>query len=133
MRELTKVQSKIFLAGAILMVLGAVTSIFQFDFSPYIYSVGAIAYVSMQLLQRYEGKNQTLRRLRFILILSGFILLFTGVMMFANRSNYFGLSQINYLTYIHQKWVVTLLIGALLQAYCSVRIPNELDKEAKKL
>ena len=37
-----------------------------------------------------------------------------------------------YLTYIHNNWVVLLLVAAMLELYSTHRISNELDKEAKK-
>jgi hypothetical protein len=51
--------------------------------------------------------------------------------MFASMGNVFGLSQIDYITYIYNKWVLTLLIAAILQLYATHRIDSELAKEAK--
>ena len=45
--------------------------------------------------------------------------------------NVFGLSQIDYITYIYNKWVLTLLIAAILQLYSTHRIDSELAKEAE--
>ena len=53
--------------------------------------------------------------------------------MLAGLNNALGLSQIDYLQYIYNKWVVLLLIAALLQIYVTHRIDHELNKEAKKL
>ena len=50
--------------------------------------------------------------------------------MFANMGNVFGLSQIDYITYIYNKWVLTLLIAAVLQLYSTHIIDSELAKEA---
>jgi hypothetical protein len=130
MQQLTQAQSYIFLVGAVLMVIGAGISLLGWWFYPYVYSVGALCYASMQLLQRYEGTNVTIRRLRRLMIVSDFLILLTGVLMFADFKNVFGISQIDYLQYVYHKWVVTLLIAALLQLYVTHRLDRELKKEA---
>jgi len=52
-----------------------------------------------------------------------------ALLMFANQGNVFGLSHITYVQYIYNKWVVVLLIAAILQLYSSHRIGHELQKE----
>ena len=86
----------------------------------------------MQMLQRYEGNNFTIRRLRRMMIISDVLFLVAAVLMFANKSNFLGLSYITYIEYVYNKWVVVLLIAALLQLYSMHRIGSELEKEAKK-
>ena len=130
MRQLNKIQTLIFLVGALLMVVGAGASVLAWKLAPYVFAVGAIAFTSMQLLQRYEGTNFVIRRLRRMLILSDFLFLLSALLMFANMGNVFGLSQIDYITYIYNKWVLTLLVAALLQLYATHRIDRELVKEA---
>ena len=131
MRQLNKIQTLIFLVGALLMVVGAGASVLAWKLAPYVFAVGAIAFTSMQLLQRYEGTNFVIRRLRRMLILSDFLFLISALLMFANMGNVFGLSQIDYITYIYNKWVLTLLIAAILQLYSTHRIDSELAKEAE--
>ena len=130
MRQLNKIQTLIFLVGALLMVVGAGASVLAWKLAPYVFAVGAIAFTSMQLLQRYEGTNFVIRRLRRMLILSDFLFQISALLMFANMGNVFGLSQIDYITYIYNKWVLTLLVAALLQLYATHRIDRELTKEA---
>ena len=130
MRQLNKIQTLIFLVGALLMVVGAGASVLAWKLAPYVFAVGAIAFTSMQLLQRYEGTNFVIRRQRRMLILSDFLFLISALLMFANMGNVFGLSQIDYITYIYNKWVLTLLVAALLQLYATHRIDRELTKEA---
>lgn len=132
MRKLNKWQTAFFVAGALLMVAGAGLSLFQQEMAPYVFFVGAMAFASMQMLQRYEGCNFVVRRLRRIMLLSDVLFLVSGVLMFASRDNVFGLSQIAYVQYVHQKWVGVLLIAAILQLYTTHRIDHELSKEAKK-
>ena len=133
MRQLSSVQNVIFLIGAVLMVIGAGTSILQWQGAPYVFAVGAVAFASMQMQQRYEGDNFTIRRLRRMMLLSDVLFLVAGVLMFANGGNFLGLDHLIYIEYVYNKWVVVLLIAAILQLYSMHRIGQELEKEAKKL
>ena len=133
MRQLNKVQTAIFLLGALLMVIGAGTSMLAWGSSAYVFSIGALGFASMQMLQRYEGSNFVIRRLRRIQLTSDVFFLLSGLLMIANKGNFLGLSYITYMEYIYNKWVIILLIAAILQLYSTHRIGNELEKEAKKL
>ena len=133
MKQLNKVQTVIFLLGALLMVIGAGTSVLAWGSAPYVFSIGALGFASMQMLQRYEGTNFVIRRLRRIQLLSDVLFLFSGLLMLANKGNFFGLSHITYMEYVYNKWVITLLIAAILQLYTTHRLGHELEKEAKKL
>lgn len=130
MRQLSKTQNLIFLLGAILMVVGAGASILAWKPAPYVYAIGALAFTSMQFLQRYEGTGFVIRRLRRMMLISDFLFLLSALLMFASMGNVFGMSQIDYITYIYNKWVITLLIAAILQLYSTHRIDSELAKEA---
>lgn len=134
MRQLNRIENAVFITGAMLMVAGSVCHIVMPCAAPYIYSIGALAFVAMQLRQRYDGANVTVRRLRRIMMASDFLLLLTGVMMFANRSyDFMGLSLVTWLQYVHNNWILTLLIAALLQLYTVYRIGAELEKDTKKM
>ena len=130
MRQLNKTQTLIFLVGALLMVVGAGVSVLAWKPAPYLFAVGALAFTLIQFLQRYEGTNFVIRRLRRMMLLSDFLFLLSALLMFASMGNVFGLSYIDYITYIYNKWVLTLLIAALLQLYSIHRIDRELAKEA---
>ena len=133
MRQLNKWQNAIFLVGAVLMVVGAGVHLLGWAGAPYLYAVGALGFSSMQMLQRYEGSNFVIRRLRRIMLLSDVLFLVSAVLMFASQGNAFHLSHITYLQYVYNKWVVTLLIAAVLQLYTTHRIDHELEKEFKKM
>ena len=133
MKQLNKQQTAIFLTGALLMAVGAGTSLLQWVLSPYLFAIGALGFASMQMLQRYEGTNFTIRRLRRIMLLSDILFLVAAVLMFASQQNIFGLDHLTYLQYIYNKWVIVLLIAAILQLYTTHRIGSELEREAKKL
>ena len=130
MRQLTKVQSIIYLVGGLLMVIGAGASLLVWSPAPYVFAVGAVCFASMQMLQRYEGQNFVIRRLRRIMLLSDVLFLVAALLMLANQGNFFGLSYITYIQYVYNKWVVVLLIAAILQLYTTHRIGHELEKDA---
>lgn len=132
MRQLNSTESAIFVAGALLMVVGAGLSLLFWSGAPYVYSIGALAFATMQMMQRYDGPSVTIRRLRRIMLLSDVLFLLAGVLMFASKGNIFGVSQLFYLQYIYNKWVAVLLLAAVLQLYVTHRISSELEKEAKK-
>jgi hypothetical protein len=129
MRPLSKLQNTILLVGGLLMVIGAGSSLLMWRWAPYLFAVGALGFASMQMLQRYEGKNVTIRRLRRMMLISDVLFLLAALLMFASQGNVFGLSHITYVQYIYNKWVVVLLIAAILQLYSSHRIGHELQKE----
>lgn len=68
-----------------------------------------------------------------MMIMSDVFFLVTAVMMFENMYNFLKLDYMTYIRYVHNNWVVTLLVAAILQLYTTHRISHELDKEAKKL
>ena len=132
MKELNKLQTAIFLFGGILMAVGAGTTLLGCGSAPYIFAIGALGFSSMQMQQRYEGQNFTIRRLRRMMLLSDVLFLVAALLMFASKGNFLGLSYITYIEYVYNKWVIVLLIAALLQLYSMHRIGSELEKEAKK-
>lgn len=132
MRQLNKIETAIFLTGALLMVIGAGASLLQWAVAPYVFAVGALGFASMQMQQRYDGQNFTIRRLRRIMLLSDVLLIVAAALMFADYGNPFGLDQLTWLQYVHNNWVVVLLIAAVMQLYTVFRIDSELRQEAKK-
>ncbi len=133
MRQLNKWQTAVYLSGAVLMVVGAGSQLLLWAAAPYVFALGALGFASMQMLQSYDGSNFVIRRLRRIMLLSDVLFLVSAVLMFASQGNVFHIDHLTYLQYVYNKWVVTLLIAAILQLYTSHRIGNELEKEAKKL
>ena len=133
MRPLNKLQNIVFIIGAMMMVMGAAANIFHWAGAPWMFAAGALAYVAMQQQQTYEGRNLVIRRLRRIMLLSDVLLLFTALLMFVSKMPWLGgLDWLTYVNYVHNNWVVTLLIAAVLQLYTTYRISDELEKEAKK-
>lgn len=122
----------IYMIGGLLMVAGAGISLMGWTGAPYLYAIGVLGFAPMQMLQRYEGQNVTIRRLRRILVTSDVLFLLTAVLMFASQSNAFGIPQVEYVLYVHNKWIGTLLLAAIIQLYAINRLDSEVEKEAKK-
>ena len=128
MRQLNKIENTILLLGAVMMVIGSGANIFAQTWAPYVFGMGTVGYVLMQLKQKYEGSNVALKRLRRMVIISDVCLLLAAVMMFANMDNLFRLDAVTYIKYVHNNWVVVLLVAAMLQLYTSHRISKEILK-----
>ena len=131
MRQLSKFEGLALLLGGLLMVVGAGANVLFCSWAPYVFAPGSLLFVAMQLRQRFEGKDFTIRRLRRIQIISDFLFLVAGLLMLANQKNFLGLDQLSYIRYVHNNWVVVLLVAAVLQLYTSHRIANELEKDTK--
>ena len=129
MRQLSKTETILLLLGGLLMVVGAGASMFLQSWASYVFAPGALLFVAMQLRQRYEGNNFTIRRLRHIMIISDLLFLVAALLMFANQSNFLRLDYLSYIKYVHNNWIVVLLVAAILQLYSSHRIANELEKD----
>ena len=114
------------------MVVGAGAYVLLQAWAPYVFAPGALAFAAMQMRQSYEGSLMVVRRLRRIQLISDVLFLVAALLMLANQSNFLGLDYFTYVKYIHNNWVVVLLVAAVLQLYAGHRIANEIEKEAKK-
>lgn len=104
-----------------------------------VFTIGVLLFVAMQVEQRYDGKNITIRRLRKIMLTGDFFFLLSAFIMLENAWRFLfplfsnsveGIN--NYVQYIHNNWVVALLVAAILELYSTHRIANELNKEQSK-
>lgn len=109
-----KIYTYMQMAGAVLLLIGAMLQITRWELSPYLYTLGAVLFAYVQVMDGYPGKNLIIRRLRRQQILGAVLLVFTGVLMFATKRN---------------EWIVCLTIATILELYTAFRIPNELNKE----
>lgn len=102
------------MTGAVMALVGAALQITRWEFSPYIYIIGAVLFAYTQVMDRYDGKNLIVRRLRRQQILGAVLLVFAGVLMLVTHNN---------------EWILCLTIAAIMELYTAFRIPNELQKE----
>ena len=133
MRQLSRWQTMVMLAGGVLMAVGAGFCAFLWhaDIFSWVFLVGTIAFVAMQWQQHYEGDNLTIRRLRRIMVASGVFFLLAGVSLVDTQHLYLArvMPYQAYITFVYNKWVMLMLAGAFLQMYSSHRISNELQKD----
>lgn len=102
------------ISGGVCLLAGTMLQITRWEFSPYLYTLGALLFAWVQVTNGYDGRNLVVRRLRRQQMLSAVLLVFTGVLMFTTRRN---------------EWIVCLTIAAVLQLYTAFRIPDEQEKE----
>lgn len=134
MKQLNKLQSLIFLTGGAMMVVGAgcFALIWQQKIACWIYLAGALMFGVMQMMQEYQGNNLTVKRLKRIMSLADIFFILSGFLMVDMVYRFLQSAFDNYLTYyntIYNKWVVLLLIAAILEMYTMHRIEHELSKE----
>ena len=132
MRQLTTLESALLLLGGLLMVVGSGATVLLQPWAAYVFAPGALLFAAMQMRQRYDGPNFVVRRLRRIVLLSDVLLLVAALLLLANSSHFLPIDYLSYLRYVHNNWIVVLLVAAILQLYAGHRIANELEKEAKK-
>lgn len=138
MKQLSKIQSAIFLLGGVLMVVGAGSYAFRFIYPKmllytcWLFLVGTILFSVIQAMQLYEGKSFVIHRLKRIQAMADICFVLSGISMvdtvYAFARNWFSNYE-TYITYFYNKWVLLLLIAALLELYTTHRISRELEKE----
>lgn len=148
MKQLTNIQTYIFIFGGLMMVLGAgvnlvadlriiadpVTADVCHKIGACVFLLGAICFASMQIKQKYEGNDFTIKRLRRMMILGDCAFVLAGLFLVekcfrvvyplfaSNDGNMF------YLQYINNNWVVFLLIATFLEVYSTHRIAYLIKK-----
>ena len=134
MKQLSRTQNIIFLVGGVLMVVGAGCFAFmwQQEVMCWIYLAGAVMFATMQMMQTYEGNNITVRRLKKIMTTADIFFVLSGILMVDNAYRFMQqvfTNYVAYLQYVFNKWVLLLLVAAVLEIYTMHRISAELSKE----
>ena len=132
MKQLSKTQNIIFLVGGVLMVIGAGCFAFmwQQEIMCWIYLIGAVMFATMQMMQTYEGDS--MKRLKKIMTTADIFFVLAGILMVDNAYRFMQQVFTNYIVYfqyVFNKWVLLLLIAAILEIYTMHRISSELSKE----
>lgn len=142
MKQLNKIQASIFILGGVLMVIGAACFAFGFMIYPkmvlytsWLFLLGTVSFSVMQAMQLYEGPSQIIHRLKRIQAVADIFFVLSGISMvdtvYAFARNWFSNYE-TYITYFYNKWVVFLLVAALIELYTTHRISHELKKEECK-
>ena len=119
--------------GAILMSIGAGCYVFMFyqGLAAVVFLIGAICFGGVQMMERYDTSNLTIRRLRSIQIVADCLFILSGLLMI--DSHYLILKLLfgnysDYIQYLFNKWVITLLVAAILEIYTTHRLSSEMKK-----
>lgn len=100
----------LFVAGSLMLLIGAATYITHWHLSPYIYTVGATMVAFAQINAPQAVQSPAIKRLRRQQLFAALLLVVTGAFMLFTRGN---------------EWIVSLTIAAVLELYTSIRIPQE--------
>ena len=136
MKQLNKIQSIIFLVGGLLMVAGACcfAIMWQQDIVSWVYLVGALLFAVIQIMQSYDGNSLSVKRLKSIMTLADVLFVVAGLLMIDKVYGVFCPMFDNFESYVsilYNKWVIVLLIAAVLEMYTMHRIEHELNNEKK--
>lgn len=134
MKQLSKLQSIVFLLGGALMVIGVGSFVLLFyqSVSCWVFLAGAILFATVQLMQTFEGDNITIKRLKRIQDLSDILFIIAGIILVDTVYGFFRdffSNYENYVTYLYNKWVIVLFLATLLELYTVHRIDYELSKK----
>ena len=137
MKQLNKLQSILYAVGGALMVIGAGCFAFMWQQQAvcWLYLVGATLFCLMQSMQTYEGTDFVVRRLKRIQTVANIFFMLAGILMVDTAYMFFRPlfdSSIAYVDYLYNKWVVLLLIAALLEIYTMHRIDHEMKKDKRQ-
>ena len=118
MKQLSKTENMLFRIGALLMLAGAATWLFAGWWATAMFVIGVILFATMQLRATYEGSNFVVQRLRRQQLFGAAMLVLSAIAMIAQQASFYLVR--------HNEWVVLLLIGAVIQFYTAIRIPQAL-------
>ncbi|MDD5862215.1 MAG: hypothetical protein PUD15_06595 [Prevotella sp.] len=131
---MNKLQTILFIIGGVLMVIGAGCFSFGFIFPAlvsvacWVYLVGSLLFSVLQAIQEPSDSTLVLRRLKRIQLMADIFFVLAGISMVDTAYGFFRDLFANYetyLTYFYNKWVLLLLIAAVLELYTVHRIDHE--------
>ena len=146
MKQLSKVQTAIFALGGILMVIGAASFAFYkpgvlniigdgssiVKVTSWLFLLGTVLFSVIQAMQVYEGKSLVIHRLKKIQNVANILFVLSGMSMvdtvYSFILRWFENPQV-YDSFFRGKWIVLMLVAALLELYTTHRISHELKKE----
>ena len=106
--------NKIFIAGAVLVLTGAVLPIFNVRvddilIAPFVFSLGVVGVLIGRYMQPIKGEDFRVKRLRFQQLIGSCLLVASAYLMFIED----------------KRWVVALLIAAVIDLIIIYRMPKE--------
>ena len=136
MKKLNKIESILFMLGGMLMVTGIGCYVFMLapSVTCWIALTGSILFSTLHMMQAYEGSLLAIKRLKRILNIADLLFVIAGILIVDSTYNFLRPAfenQENYITYVYNKWVLLLLIAAILEVYATHRIDYLLKKQGK--
>lgn len=136
MKKLNKIESILFMLGGMLMVTGIGCYVFILapSITCWIALTGSILFSTLHMMQAYEGSLLAIKRLKRILNIADLLFVIAGILIVDSTYNFLRPAfenQESYITYVYNKWVLLLLIAAILEVYATHRIDYLLKKQGK--
>ena len=124
MKQLSPLQLYIYNGGGLVMIAGAILAAIPAlaTIGAVLFTIGTLAFSSMQMLASYEGKNLTIKRLRRQQVTGAVLLLASVALLWAHMSHQF----VYYLR--GGEWKAALLIATVFEVYAAFRLPDALKK-----
>lgn len=136
MKKLNKIESILFMLGGMLMVTGIGCYVFMLapSITCWLALTGSILFSTLHMIQAYEGSQLAIKRLKRILNIADLLFVIAGILIVDSTYNFLRPAfenQESYITYVYNKWVLLLLIAAILEVYATHRIDYLLKKQGK--
>ena len=136
MKKLNKIESILFMLGGMLMVTGIGCYVFMLapSITCWLALTGSILFSTLHMMQAYEGSQLAIKRLKRILNIADLLFVIAGILIVDSTYNFLRPAfenQESYITYVYNKWVLLLLIAAILEVYATHRIDYLLKKQEK--
>jgi hypothetical protein len=136
MKKLNKIESILFMLGGMLMVTGIGCYVFMLapSITCWLALTGSILFSTLHMMQAYEGSQLAIKRLKRILNIADLLFVVAGILIVDSTYNFLRPAfenQESYITYVYNKWVLLLLIAAILEVYATHRIDYLLKKQGK--
>ena len=122
--------------GGMLMVTGIGCYVFMLapSITCWLALTGSILFSTLHMMQTYEGSQLAIKRLKRILNIADLLFVIAGILIVDSTYNFLRPAfenQESYITYVYNKWVLLLLIAAILEVYATHRIDYLLKKQGK--
>ena len=136
MKKLNKIESILFMLGGMLMVTGIGCYVFMLapSITCWLALTGSILFSTLHMMQAYEGNQLAIKRLKRILNIADLLFVIAGILIVDSTYNFLRPAfenQESYITYVYNKWVLLLLIAAILEVYATHRIDYLLKQQGK--
>lgn len=123
MHPLSPLQNWLYRLGGLLLIAGAAVPLFSknYGIAFALFAPGAVLFAWMQVLERYEGKSFTVRRLRRIQLIGAACLVVAAALLFMRWKQIAPCRG--------GEWLIALCVAAVQEVYAAFRLPAELKKE----